>query len=96
MAKLKEKEYYPAVKQVFTDGNYVFVFTHAKKKGAGHFVDVFDGERQKYLRSVYISLDPREIQSIAGGYIYKFNDWQNSGEFPSIEKYRIDPAVYGK
>ena len=53
--------------------------------------DIFDVETFTYLRSAYFPVDPDIIKN---GYAYR-RSYDSEG-FAVIEKYKIDPAVYGK
>jgi len=76
-----------------TDGNYIFVFT-IKENELGHILgEVFDATTKKRIRAAYFSFVPRVIKD---GYAYKFNDWMENNKFPLVEKYKIDPEMYGK
>jgi len=53
--------------------------------------DIFDSETGKYLKSAYFPFNPDVIKN---GYAYRIK--LGIDIFPQIEKYKIDPAVYGK
>jgi len=89
----KETKYYPAVKNIMADGNIIFVFTYLQNEKEEYFTDIIDLESGKYLNSAYFAFIPQVIKN---GYAYKFNDWLQNNEFALVEKYKIDPAVYGK
>lgn len=87
---LEELKYYPAIQRIKSDGNLLFAKTYQYNKGKGYVFEVFDIETGSYLRSVYFSFDP----VIKNGYAYRI--YTPKDGFSVIEKYRIDPAVYGK
>ena len=90
---VKNTTYYHHITGLKTDGNYIFVFTH-KKNELGHtLADVLDATTKKRISSAYFSFIPRVIKD---GYAYKVSNYLQTNEFPEIEKYKIDPAVYGK
>jgi len=89
---LEELVFYPAIQGqgIFTDGNLLFAKTYEYVKGKGYVYEIFDIETGSYLRSAYFPFDP----VIKNGYAYKRA--RSEEGFSIIEKYRIDPAVYGK
>ncbi|MFC1554917.1 hypothetical protein ACFL7D_09800 [candidate division KSB1 bacterium] len=90
----KEWKYKASVIKLLADGKYVFVFTHQRNDQDELLVDVFDSETEKYVRSVFYSVYAAYPDVIKNGYAYRL--WRNSEKFPVVQKYRIDPAVYGK
>jgi len=89
---LKELDYnYPAVRWIRTDNNYVFVGTNQRNKKDEYLIDVFDANQMLFLSSFY---SPFKFDLVKNGYVYRIKSERN--EFPVIEKYKIDPAVYGK
>ena len=84
----KKLEHYAPVARLIGDGNYLFVFSFLKKNG--HYAaDVFEVNQNKYICSAYL---PYGI--IKNGYFYR--KVKNNEGYYVIEKYRIDPKVYGK
>ncbi|KPK95853.1 hypothetical protein AMJ80_03265 [bacterium SM23_31] len=88
---LSERKYYASVQKLLVDGYYVFAFTMQKNEAGESLVDVFDMKQEKYLHSAYFSVIPYIIKN---GYAYKTG--RDEEGFSIIEKYKIDPAVYGK
>ncbi|KPK95696.1 hypothetical protein AMJ80_04170 [bacterium SM23_31] len=94
-----------AITHAFFDGKIMYAFTSIKKKIDENryesLVDVIDLENCKYLRSVYLP-EWGDILAIKGGYAYlngvtyKYKGQSIWDKFSVIEKYKIDPAVYGK
>ena len=87
---MKDIKYYPPVQYIYTDRNYIFVFSYKKNEYGEMFVEVFDADSQKLVSSAYFPY-PKLIKD---GYFYRitFND---EGFFV-VAKHKIDPAVYGK
>ena len=89
--KIKEIKYFPPVSGLKVDDNLIFVFT-GKKNAENHILtEIFDAVTLTYLRSAYFSKYPRIIKN---GYAYILAT--NDEGFYVVEKYRIDPSVYGK
>ena len=101
----KNNNYYPPLQGLLTDRNFIFAFTYLKNDEGEFLVDLFDANTCEHISSAYFPFVPTEMELqlnqlackiIKNGYAYKFNDWRKNDEFPKVEKYRIDPAVYGK
>ncbi|KPK95769.1 hypothetical protein AMJ80_03665 [bacterium SM23_31] len=88
---LKKIRIYPTLRKIITDRNFIFAFTYTYNTANGHVVEIFDGSAGEYLHPVYFSFIPNVIKN---GYAYRQNI--NEEGFPVVEKYKIDPAVYGK
>ena len=86
----KELKVYPPIISIFADRDLIFVRTYKFEKNKGWLVDIFDSTTGKYLRSAYFPFIPE----IKDGYAYRAVRGNNI--FPYIEKYKINPAVYGK
>jgi len=54
-------------------------------------VDIFDSENVRYLKSAIFSVYPNVIKN---GYLYTIT--RNEDGFIVVEKYKIDPALYGR
>ncbi|KPK96175.1 hypothetical protein AMJ80_01485 [bacterium SM23_31] len=91
--RFKDVKYFPPLKAIKTDGKFIFAFTWATGDSSEVFTDIIDADTEEYLGSAYFPFIPRVIKN---GYAYKFNDWWANNDFPLVEKYSIDPAVYGK
>jgi hypothetical protein len=87
---LKELKVYPGIQSIFDDGNLLFVQTYNYEKNKGWLVDIFNSTTGTYLRSAYFPFIP----VIKNGYAYR--SVLSADEFPYIEKYKINPAIYGK
>jgi hypothetical protein len=57
----------------------------------GQLVDVFDISEKKYIKTVTF---PEVYKVIRNGYAYNFGSDKDG--FQIINKYKINPAVYGK
>ncbi len=89
---IAERRYSAPVNRLLTDDEHIFVFTDTTNDSSGVKVDVFDPEGG-YLRSAWF---PVGFGRIRDGYLYKVNNYFAGDIFPQIEKYRIDPRVYGR
>jgi len=87
---LKDIKYYPPVQYIYTDRNYIFVFSYKKNEYGDMFVEVFDADSQKLVSSAYFPY----TKLIKDGYFY--NITLNDEGFFVVAKHKIDPAVYGK
>lgn len=88
--KLRDAKYLPPLQNIMTDGRFIFVFIYGEF-GDEMQVDIFDADTGNYLQSAVFPFIPRVIKN---GYAYKFG--RSEEDFPIVEKYQIDPAVYGK
>jgi len=88
---IEEDKYMPPVQQLLSDRNHIFAFTHTMNEQGAVLVDIFDINELTYECSAWF---PVLMDVIKNGYAYRIN--KPADEFPVIEKYRIDPAVYGK
>ena len=88
---LEELKFYTGIKDILTDGDIIFVFTFEYDKEKGHVVDVIDSRTGEFISSAYFPFEPQPIKN---GYAYRIA--KNEEGFYVIEKYKIDPAVYGK
>jgi vacuolar-type H+-ATPase subunit F/Vma7 len=89
---LLAQKYYPGIRNLFADGDYLFVITN-EHNNSGNIADVFDTRTGKYLSSFHFAFNWVKIHN---GYLYKTNDYRSKNIFPKVEKYRINPAVYRK
>lgn len=88
---LKDTKFHPPLLNLIADRNFIFVFVHQDKEAENVLVDVFDIKDMKHLSSAYFHFSPEDIKN---GYAYR--ETENEEGFYIIEKYKIDPAVYGK
>jgi len=87
---IKSTEYYLPIIDIRTDGDYIFIFTD-KKNDLGHtLVKVFNAATKSQSSAAYFPLLP----VIRNGYVYILG--KNEEGFYIVEKYKLDPAVYGK
>lgn len=91
--RFKDVKYFPPLKEIKTDGKFIYAFTWATGDSSEVFTDIIDVDTEEYLGSAYFLFIPRVIKN---GYAYKFNDWWENNDFPLVKKYKIDPEVYGK
>ncbi|MFC1564397.1 6-bladed beta-propeller [candidate division KSB1 bacterium] len=78
-------------RDIMTDGEFIFVFTFKKNENGAIFTDVFNADDMLYVCSAYFDFIPDRIKN---GYAYRLKTAQD--EFPVVEKYRINEAVYGR
>ena len=91
---LAERKYQSPVSRIIVDGEFIFAFTATVNDSSEVLVDIFDGNSGKYLSSAFF---PGSYNSqIRNGYFYQVNNYIQTDVFPKIEKYKIDPRVYGK
>ncbi|KPK94087.1 hypothetical protein AMJ80_05630 [bacterium SM23_31] len=88
---MDEEKYYPALHGLFVDKGFIFVFTYEQNNAGEYVVNIFDINTAVYVRSTYFSFVPGVIKN---GYAYRTNT--DDEGFSIIQKYKIDPAVYGK
>jgi len=91
IALLKEIKVYPPVMRLMSDNNCIFVFTNDIPMGPDAVIEVIDCDSGKRLSKSYFPFVPDAIQN---GFAYRIA--KNDDGFYIIEKYKIDPAVYGK
>lgn len=85
-----ERQYNCPVSRLYSDDDFIFVFTNTRNDSSDVKVDVFNAERG-YLRSAWFSAG---FGYIRGGYLCKVSNYFSGEEFPQIEKYRINQRVY--
>ena len=93
-------EYFYPLHKIITDRNYAFLFIYHTY----YYAELKEGVKREFLVEV-IDVDTGELVSraylpfrahvIKNGYAYYLNRGSKD-EFPVIEKYKINPAVYGK
>ena len=88
---LAERKYKASLQRIVTDNNYIFAFTYYQNNDE-FLADVFDGDTGKYLNSAFLPLGYGTV--IKNGYAYRIAT--NEEGFYIVEKYKIDPTVYGK
>jgi hypothetical protein len=88
---LSKLKYCAPVKRITIDGDIIYAFLNKSDKEKGWLVDVFDGAKGKYLNSAWF---PFVARKIFDGYAYRIEN--NEAGFRVVNKYRINPAVYGK
>ena len=94
----EQVDFYPALSALRYDSGMIFAFRYSGQVWnykddvpVEYLTDVFDAETGKYLHSVGFPFIPVVIKN---GFAYRIKRATN--EIPIIEKYKIDPAVYGK
>lgn len=88
---VKKTEYFPPLQSVKADGYHIFAFTYQQNKAGEILVDVFDANSGEFMHSAYFTILPLVIKD---GYAYRRT--KNKEGFDVVEKYKINPAVYGK
>jgi len=88
---ISNTKYWPPISKVITDRNFIFIYTYQKNDEGEYFVNIFDIDKNEHISSIYMPTIPNIIKN---GYAYYIK--READIFPLIEKYRIDPAVYGK
>ncbi|MFC1553475.1 hypothetical protein ACFL7D_02465 [candidate division KSB1 bacterium] len=86
----KSIKYQHVINRFYSDNEYLFVQLNKKNEAGEALFDIFDTNTAKYLSSAYLPLWPK----IRDGYLYRKQKTDNGSYV--IEKYRINPAVYGK
>lgn len=89
--KYKEIGVYGTFRELMTDGNYIFAIKFETYKDKGLVTDILDASSGEYLHTVYFPFIPDVIHD---WYAYRIK--QGPTIFPVVEKYKLDPAVYGK
>ena len=89
--KLKKAQFFPPFWDMFIDGNYVFLFYGAYFHNGEISAYVIDLDAGKCVSEVCFPFYPAYIKD---GFAYALTS--TSDGFPALEKYKIDPAVYGK
>ncbi|MFC1554679.1 6-bladed beta-propeller [candidate division KSB1 bacterium] len=89
--RFEDITHYLPLDRIITDNNYIFGFTFEKNEKDEIRTDVFNADTGTFVSSAYFPFIPKVIKN---GYAY--NLIRGGNEFPTINKYRIDPAVYGK
>ena len=95
----KDKKYYASIMTMKVDGDYVFLFPYEEKdnleepseRHKDRLTDVFNLDAGTYVTSVTFPFIPYVIRN---GYAYERH--RGEDQFTVINKYKIDPAVYGK
>jgi hypothetical protein len=88
---LGDLKYYAPIQRLASDGDYIFAYTYQYDKDKKYVADVFKSSENKYICSVYL---PYIFTDFKDGYAYRIKS--SADEYPQVEKYRIDPKVYGK
>jgi len=95
----KAKKYYASIMTMKVDGRYIFLFPYEERNNSeepserlkDRRVDVFNLDAGTYVTSVTFPFIPYVIRN---GYAYERH--RGEDQFTVINKYKIDPAVYGK
>lgn len=88
-----ERKYKAAISELRADGDFLFAFTYLHKDSTNVLVNVFNSRSNKHISSTYL---PSGTVCIQDGFLYKFNDYRKEDKFPAVEKFRINPELYGK
>ena len=87
---MRKERYTAGLQEILVDGEFVFAFTFKKNDEEEFLTDVFNIKTGEYISSAYFSGVPNLIKD---GYAYYMNPGSQD-EFPKIEKFKIEPAVY--
>ncbi|MFC1553476.1 hypothetical protein ACFL7D_02470 [candidate division KSB1 bacterium] len=88
---VREIKYYSPFYRMIADGNILFIFYGVEQFEGENSAIVVDLDTGKRISRVRFPMRPERIKN---GYAYTIDTDQEG--FYVIEKYRIDPAVYGK
>jgi hypothetical protein len=92
ISEIIEKEpNYPPLQKLLADGNLIFAVTWNQNSDEEYLVDVFDMDKNQYVRSAWFKIVPDAIKN---GFAYRLKTGRDV--FAEVEVYRIDPRVYGK
>ena len=83
--------YYLPMYDMKTDGNYIFAFTYKTNDLGQSLAEVLDASTKERISTAYFPFIPEAIKN---RYAYRIS--RDSEGFAIVEKYKIDPAVYGK
>ena len=87
-----ERKYAASLRNLFTDTNSIFAITNFKNDTGEFLTDVFNADTGEYIASAYLPYG-----FVKNGYLYRINEnYAQKKEQPVIEKYKLNPAVYGK
>jgi len=93
----KEHKYYTSTMTIKVDGDYLFVFPNGQPRSnisedeGPNFADVFNLSSGMYVKTIKLPFIPMAIRN---GCIYEKN--RDDDGFTIFNKYKLDPAVYGK
>lgn len=88
---MKNEEYYPPVKNIYVDGDYLYVITYTSNEKGEYVTDLFDLKSNTHINSFYLPFTPSIIRN---NHIYKRITSRTS--FSTIQKYSIDKKVFDK
>jgi len=103
--KIEAQKYYHPILYLWVDMQYVYFWldlikkdgkiTSASSKNPGELtqfcIDIFDVNSERFLEPIQLQFLPVMIKN---GYVYNID--KNQDGYPVINKYKINPAVYGK
>jgi len=88
---MRAEKYTIALQEILVNGEFVFAFTYKQNENEELLADIFNLDTGGYVSSAYFPGVPNRIKN---GYVYYISRGSEK-EFPKIEKYKIDPAVFG-
>jgi hypothetical protein len=92
---LKQRKYMPLFKQIRSDGIYIFLVKSDTEIGSKKYiVTVINSESGKEVSRFITSESISSLDIFKNGYRYK--NFTPKDGYPVVQKYRINPAVYGK
>ncbi|MFC1555279.1 hypothetical protein ACFL7D_11655 [candidate division KSB1 bacterium] len=101
ITNLRDQRYRPPIARIIADGRTLFVLTWTSRNDRKEYLaDVFDIADGEYIASVWLpgwmihTLSRRRSSTIRNGFAWFLEN--NPMESPQVQKYRIDPSVYGK
>lgn len=93
--KIRDLKYFPPVYGLLVDNEYVFLFVNSndlEEKRQVHVINTNTGKQVSTVDFPYW-LQPWTLV-IKNGYVYRYT--RGVDDFPVVEKYKIDPTVFGK
>jgi hypothetical protein len=97
--KVEEYPFKSPVRDIFTDGQYIFVLTYSRDDAGGILTYVFDAGTCSHKCTTVVPW-PRDrewrLSGIRNGYAYAVIDWMGVGGPPGVERYRVNPGIYSR
>jgi len=90
---MKDSRYFPPIEDIFCDKNLLFVKLGKNPLKKDYLYDIIDLNSGEFYMSIIVP-DSLDFYCIKNGYAYRLKTGRDI--FTVVEKYRIDPTVYGK
>jgi len=90
---IRNAKFFAPVQHLLSDGEFVFAVTYRQNNKGDYLTEIINLDSGEHTASVYFP-DWINISVIKNRYAYRKTT--NDEDFYIIEKYKIDPAVYGK